>query len=115
MIICPNCKKSGVDLIDRDEEKGTLKYQCCYCDWTETGFITHPNITDADYGDNRMIFMIPESAGIGTKRLSPMGNSQHIIIDRKMMDAGGFEIGDLVHVVIWKSISKYLKEREDHE
>lgn len=115
MIICPNCKKSGVNLIDRDEGKGTLKYQCCYCDWTEMGFITHPNITDSDYGDNRMILMIPESAGIGTKRLSPIGTSQHIIIDRKMMDAGGVEIGDLVHVVIWKSISKYLKEGEDHE
>ncbi len=115
MIMCPNCKKSGVDLIDRDEEKGTLKYQCCYCDWTEMGFITHPNTMDADYGDNRMILMIPENSGLGTKKLAPIGNSQHVIIDRRMMNAAGVKIGDLIHVVIWKSISKYSKEREDHE
>lgn len=106
MITCPNCKKSGVDLVHRDEEKGTLKYRCRFCKWTETAFITRPNITGEDHGDGRIMLMIPENIGMCTKRLSPIGTSQHIIIDRKMMEAAGVEIGDLIHVLIWRVVSK---------
>lgn len=110
MITCPNCKKSGVNLVDRDEEKGTIKYQCQYCKWTEVGFITQPNTVDVDDGDGNMILMIPENAGLGTKKLSPAGNSQHVFIDRRMMDAAGVEIGDLIHVLIWVVAPKRSKE-----
>ena len=115
MITCPNCKKSGVDLVDRDEEKGTLKYQCRYCKWTEIGFIIQPNTVDVDDGYGKMVLMIPESAGVGTKKLAPIGNSQHVIIDRRMMNAAGVKIGDLIHVLIWRVTSKSPEVVEDHE
>ena len=115
MIICPNCKESGVDLIDRDEEKGILKYQCQYCNWTEVGFIDQPNTIDGDDGDEKMILMIPENAGLGTKKLAPIGNSQHVIIDRRMMNAAGIKVGDLIHILVWKITSKLSKGGEDHE
>ena len=102
MITCPKCNKLGVDLVDRDEEKGTLKYQCRYCNWTEVGFITHPNTIDVDDGDGKMILMIPRNIGIGDKKLVAVGNSQYVIIDRKMMESAGIEIGDVVHVLIWR-------------
>lgn len=104
MITCPNCKKSGVDLVHRDEEKGTLKYRCQFCKWTETGFITRPNIIDGNEC-GKTILMIPESIGMGTRRLASVGNSQHVYIDQKMMDAAGVEIGDLIYVLIWKTTS----------
>lgn len=119
MIMCPKCNKFSVDIIDRDEEKGTLRYQCSYCKWVETRPINQPIITTKDIisaeDGEKMILAIPEGAGLGTKRLSPIGTSQHIIIDRKMMDAARVELGDLIHVLIWKSLSKQSKEVEDHE
>jgi len=39
---------------------------------------------------------------IGVKRVSAHGNSQHIIIDRTMMEAGELDIGDIVYVYILK-------------
>ncbi len=101
MIKCPNCKKSGVDLVHRNEEKGTLKYRCRFCKWTETAFIARPNVRGEDHGDGRIMLMIPENIGMCTKKLVAVGNSQYVIIDRKMMEAAGVEIGDLVHVLIW--------------
>lgn len=59
--------------------------------------------------------MIPENSGLSTKRLSPVGNSQHVYIDRIMMDAAGVEIGDLIHILIWRVASKHSKDVEDHE
>lgn len=112
MIMCPKCNKFSVVIIDRDEEKGTLRYQCSYCKWVETRPINQP-IKCREW--RKMILAIPEGAGLGTKRLSPIGNSQHVIIDRRMMDSAGVELGDLIHVLIWKSLSKQSKEVEDHE
>ena len=119
MIMCPKCNKFSVELIDRNEKKGTLRYQCHYCKWVETRPIDQPIITikdiiDAGDGD-KTILALPEDIGLGTKRLSPIGTSQHVIIDRRMMESAGVELGDLIHVLIWKSISKSSKEVEDHE
>lgn len=61
------------------------------------------------------MLVIPENAGLGTKMLAPIGNSQHVIIDQRMMDAAGVEIGDLIHVLVWKVASKQSIEVEDHE
>lgn len=118
MIICPECGKSGIDIVDSNQAEGTLKYQCCYCNWTGMMPIPQPIIitkdtTGARDRDTRLL-AIPENSGLGTKRLSPAGNSQHVFIDRRMMDAAGVKTGDLIHVLIWRIASKW-SEVEDHE
>jgi len=73
------------------------------------------NATTVEDENGEIILVIPENSGLGTKKLAPIGNSQHVIIDRKMMEAAGVEIGDLIHVLIWGTDSKRSKEVEDHE
>lgn len=73
------------------------------------------NATTVEDENGKIILVIPENSGLGTKKLAPIGNSQHVIIDRKMMDAAGVEIGDLVYVLVWSVDSKRPKEVEDHE
>lgn len=118
---CPECNKIGVDVVHRDEENSTLTYKCCYCNWTETRSTDQPIITTKDTieittgEDDRMILVIPENVGLGTKKIAPIGNSHHVIIDQRMMNASGVKSGDLVHVLIWRADPKQPKKVEDHE
>lgn len=73
------------------------------------------NTTTVEDEGGKIILVIPENSGLGTKKLAPIGNSQHVIIDRKMMEAAGVETGDLIHILIWSVDSKQPKEAEDHE
>lgn len=103
---CPDCQSTEFEITDHNTEDGTIECKCRECGWTTSGRIFNPT-DEKIVGEVRgriSLTSIPKEVGMGTKRIAPTGHGHHVYIDRQMMIASGVDTGDIVHILIWKSI-----------
>lgn len=105
---CPECQASKVEIINYNPKDGMLECECRECGWCASGCVNPPDDLVKEIingnGSRRLLISVPEEVGMGTKRIAPTGHGHHVYIDQKMMIASGVDTGDIVHILIWKSI-----------